>query len=83
MDKGFFVSGDIGQFDADGYLYVQGTVSDIIVKENNKYLPFDIEEIILSNPSIDQVAVVGNGQEIVACVVKKKDTNMTAEKLAS
>jgi acyl-CoA synthetase (AMP-forming)/AMP-acid ligase II len=71
---GWYYSGDIGRFDADGYLYVAGRIKDIIKTGSISVAPKEIEEILLLHPGIVDAAVVGEphpewGEAIKAYVV--------------
>ncbi|MGH3837302.1 MAG: AMP-binding protein, partial [Pseudonocardiaceae bacterium] len=56
---GWFHSGDIGYFDADGFLYIIDRIKDmIIVGGDNVYLA-DVERVLVDFPGILDVAVVG------------------------
>ena len=71
---GWFDTGDIGAFDDDGRLIVQGRRGDVIVTGGEKVWPEPVERAIRELPGVDDVAVVGRpdhewGQRVVACVV--------------
>jgi len=74
---GWYYSGDIGRFDADGYLYVIGRKKDIIKTGSINVAPKEIEEILLLHPKIADAAVVGVsdpewGEEIKAYIVPQE-----------
>jgi acyl-CoA synthetase (AMP-forming)/AMP-acid ligase II len=69
-------SGDLGTFDADGYLYVRGRVDDMIISGGINVMPGPVENVLLAHPDVAEAAVVGLpdpqwGQRIVAFVVRK------------
>ncbi|HOW13184.1 MAG TPA: AMP-binding protein [Candidatus Pacearchaeota archaeon] len=78
LDKeGWLHTGDIVKKDEDGYFYFQSRLDDMINVRGEKVWPREIEEILESNPKIQEVAVVGvkddyYGQAIKACVVLKE-----------
>jgi len=47
---GWFRSGDLGSRDADGYLFVNGRLKDIINRGGEKISPNEIDTVLLSNP---------------------------------
>ena len=56
---GWIETGDIGYFDADGYLHVLGRASDVIISGGfNISLP-EVERVIAAHPLVKDVAVVG------------------------
>ncbi|SDZ97260.1 non-ribosomal peptide synthetase [Variovorax sp. YR216] len=51
---GWFVTGDLGWFDADGYLYIVGRDGDTINRGGEKFAPFEIEQALLRLPAVAQ-----------------------------
>lgn len=58
QDDGFFISGDFGKYDADGYLYVIGRVKDAVISPDGIVFPKKVEEQIDALPGIAESAVV-------------------------
>ena len=56
---GWFRTGDLGHIDPDGFVWLDGRVSDMINRGGNKVFPAVVEEVILAAPGIRDVAVVG------------------------
>lgn len=54
---GWFRTGDIGYFDEDGYLFIQGRIRELINRGGEKVSPFEVEEAILSLGNIKNVTV--------------------------
>ena len=74
--KGWFYPGDFGTLNEEGYLFLKGRRNDIIVRGGVNIYPNEIEEILLSHPSVTEVAVVGQrssemGEEVAAFIVAK------------
>lgn len=71
---GFFYPGDLGEFDAEGYLYLRGRCKDVINRGGVNVYPSDIESVVLQFPGVSDAAVVGVpsqefGEDIVVAVV--------------
>ncbi len=53
----FYKSGDIGRFDADGYLQIVGRIKDMILRGGRNVSPRAIEELLIKHPAVADVAV--------------------------
>ena len=74
-EDGWFRSGDLGKFDADGHLYIVGRAKDVIVLPSGKNVhPEDVEAHYLKSPMVEELAVVGFADN---------DSKAGAEKLAA
>ncbi len=56
---GWFRTGDLGRVDADGFVWIEGRVSDLIIRGGNKVFPGEVEEVLRAAPGVREVAVVG------------------------
>ncbi|EWT00663.1 AMP-dependent synthetase [Intrasporangium oryzae NRRL B-24470] len=71
---GWLHTGDIGSFDADGYLTLRDRSKDLIISGGMNIYPREVEEALLRHPGVRAVAVVGHpdpewGESVVAFVV--------------
>ena len=71
LRDGWMHTGDLGRFDANGYLYITGLKKDLIIRAGMNIYPREIEEVLLRHPDIHEVAVVGipekvRGEEVCA-----------------
>lgn len=57
--RGWLRTGDIGQLDADGYLYVVDRKKDMILSGGQNIYPQDIEAVLITHPAVNDVAVIG------------------------
>jgi long-chain acyl-CoA synthetase len=56
---GFVRTGDYGRIDADGFVWIEGRVSDVINRGGNKVFPDQVEEVLRLSPGVSEAAVVG------------------------
>jgi long-chain acyl-CoA synthetase len=67
---GWFRTGDIGQFDEDGYLTITDRKKDLIKTSGGKYVaPQPLESLIKSSRFVSQVVVVGNNRKFISALV--------------
>ena len=76
--KGWFRTGDQGQFDDEGYLSLTGRLKEIINRGGEKISPREVDEILLDHPAVDQALTFAYphdklGEEVGAVVVLKED----------
>jgi long-chain acyl-CoA synthetase len=85
---GWFRTGDIGQFDADGYLSIVDRKKDMILRAGFNVYPREIEEVLMTHPAVAMVAVIGVpdarlGEEVKAVVVRKPGAVLTEDELVA
>lgn len=64
-DDGWFHTGDLGWFDDDGFLWLDGRVSDMINRGGLKVFPGTVEDVLMSADGVREAAVVGVPDERV------------------
>jgi acyl-CoA synthetase (AMP-forming)/AMP-acid ligase II len=62
-NEGWLRTGDIGYCDADGCLFVVGRLKELIKVDGRQVPPAELEAILLSHPSVADVAVVASPDE--------------------
>lgn len=92
---GWYVSGDLGRQDKDGFIYCVGRSREQIIRGGAKVAPAEVEEVLMAHPDVSMAAVIGvedelYGEAVKALVVPKsssltKDNVMTLcqQKLAA
>ena len=83
---GLTSTGDLGHFDAQGRLFIDGREDDMIVSGGENVFPREIEEALTHHPDVADVAVLGVadeefGQRLKAYVVPQKDRDPTEDNL--
>jgi long-chain acyl-CoA synthetase len=56
---GWFRSGDAGHLDADGYLYIEDRVKDMIISGGENVYPAEVESVLMAHPAVADAAVIG------------------------
>ncbi len=89
LDKeGWFPTRDGGSMDADGYLFLEGRIDDIIVRGGENISPGEVEDSLLEHAAVADAAVVGIpdeqwGEAVAASVVLKEGLSASADELRS
>ncbi len=83
---GFFITGDLGQIDADGYVSIVGRQKDLIISGGYNIYPKEIEVILDALPGVVESAVVGLpdadfGEAVIAVVVPVAGVTLDPEAL--
>ncbi|MCB7138288.1 AMP-dependent synthetase/ligase [Cellulosimicrobium marinum] len=70
LQDGWFRTGDLGSFDADGYLSITGRKKEIIVTAGGKNVaPAVLEDRLRAHPLVSQVVVVGDQRPFIGALV--------------
>ncbi|MFC1860753.1 class I adenylate-forming enzyme family protein [Chloroflexota bacterium] len=87
IDKdGWVHTGDMGYVDKDGYFFLGGRATDMIIRAGENISPEEVENCIRTHTAIEDVAVIGVpdeewGEQVRAIVVLKKGQNTTADEV--
>ena len=81
---GWLLTGDIGDLDGDGYLFLVDRKKDLIIRSGYNVYPREVEEVLGSCPGVREAAVVGlpddeRGEEVVALVIAERDGDLDPE----
>ena len=80
-DDGFFITGDLGKIDSDGYVHILGRGKDLVISGGFNVYPKEIESEIDAMPGVIESAVIGVphadfGEGVTAVVVCTKDAKI-------
>ena len=83
---GFYLTGDGGYRDADGYVYIMGRVDDVMNVAGHRLSTGELEEVVAAHPAVAECAVVGiadadKGQVPLGLVLLKDGVNVEASAL--
>jgi long-chain acyl-CoA synthetase len=62
-DDGFLRTGDLARIDADGFVWIEGRMSEMINRGGLKVFPAEVEEVLRLHPAVRDVAVVALADE--------------------
>ena len=87
-EDGWFRSGDLGELDDDGYIFITGRLKDVIIRNAENISANEIEDVLLRHPDIVDVAVIGlpdsrRGELVCAVVVGRDGTTFDVAGLAA
>ncbi len=76
-EDGWFITGDLGQRDADGYVQIVGRAKDLVISGGFNIYPIEVEMLLDEAPGVLESAVVGLphpdfGEAVFAVLVPKK-----------
>ena len=83
---GFFRTGDVGNLDEEGYVYITDRAKDMIISGGVNIYPAEIEASLIKHPAVQDVAVIGIpdeefGEQVKAFVEVKPGQELSAEEL--
>lgn len=79
---GWYLTGDMGTVDADGYIRITGRKKEMIIVGGENVYPREIEAVLEDHPAVAEAAVVGQmdasrGEVVVAFVVPREGQETT------
>ena len=86
LREGWLYTGDIGELDEDGYLYIRDRKKDMVIVGGYNVYPREVEEVLQSHPAVLEAAVIGEpdsyrGEALHAFVVLRAQSRCRPEDL--
>jgi long-chain acyl-CoA synthetase len=86
LKAGWYLSGDIGKFDEDGYLSVVDRKKDMIIAGGYNIYPVELDDVLMSHPKILEACTIGipheyRGETVKAFIVAKPGQALTEEEV--
>jgi acyl-CoA synthetase (AMP-forming)/AMP-acid ligase II/thioesterase domain-containing protein/acyl carrier protein len=83
--NGWFMTGDVGYLDDEGYLYLTGRKKELINKGGEKISPVEIDQVLMTHPAVHQAMAFRINDEVlgedIAAMVVVEDKNTGEEEL--
>jgi fatty-acyl-CoA synthase len=85
-EDGFFLTGDLGMVDDEGYLHILGRRKEMIIRAGFNVYPRELEDRLHAHPAVLDVAVVGLPHEVLgevacACIVPVEGAIVTGDEI--
>jgi acyl-CoA synthetase (AMP-forming)/AMP-acid ligase II len=84
--EGYFLTGDLGIIDEDGFVHLVGRRKEVIIRSGFNVYPREVEDRLHAHPAVREAAVVGVpdevlGEAICACVVPIEGAIVTGQEI--
>lgn len=88
IKDGWFLTGDIGKFDEDGYLRIVDRKKDMIIASGYNIYPVELDDVLMGHPKILEACTIGipheyRGETVKAFIVAKEGEALTEEDVSN
>jgi len=85
---GWFLTGDLGKFDEDGYLTIVDRKKDMIIAGGYNIYPVELDGVLMDHPKILEACAIGipheyRGETVKAFIVTRKGETLTADEVSN
>jgi acyl-CoA synthetase (AMP-forming)/AMP-acid ligase II len=86
IQNGWLLTRDLGWMDEDGYIFLSGRKSDMIIRGGENIAPDEIEAVLESHPDVDEAGVIGFpdeewGERVAAIVARCQGAGVAEDEL--
>lgn len=86
LHDGWYCTGDIGLYDADGYFWVRDRKKNMIISGGENVYPAEVERVLLEHPDVSECAVIGRpdprwDEVPIAYVIRRSGSRLEAAEL--
>jgi acyl-CoA synthetase (AMP-forming)/AMP-acid ligase II len=85
FSRDYYQTGDIGEIDENGFIYIRGRVKRLINTAGLKVNPAEVEEVLQSHPKVAEVTVKGRPDsdfgEIVEAIIVSSDKTLSEQEV--
>ena len=81
---GWISTGDLGSFDEEGFLFINGRTKDMIISGGQNVFSVEVESLLMSHPAVADCTVIGLpdstwGELVTALIVKVPEATVTEQ----
>jgi fatty-acyl-CoA synthase len=85
-EDAYFLTGDLGIIDEDGYIHIVGRRKELIIRGGFNVYPREVEDRVHAHPAVLEAAVVGLphevlGEQVCACILPVEGAIVTGEEI--
>jgi fatty-acyl-CoA synthase len=85
-EDGFFLTGDLGMIDDQGFVHIVGRRKELIIRGGFNVYPREVEDRLHAHPAVLDVAIVGLphdvlGEQVCACILAVEGAIITGEEI--
>jgi long-chain acyl-CoA synthetase len=80
--EGWFATGDVGEVDESGAVFLHSRVKEIIIRAGKNVYPAEVDGVLMSHPEVADACTVGLedqllGESVAACVVRREGSSLS------
>lgn len=85
-EQGWFSTGDVGEIDETGAVFIRSRIKELIIRAGKNICPPEIDGVLMSHPDVVEACAVGlrdplMGEQVAACVVRTGQSRLSENDL--